>query len=130
MKYFLGIEVARSRNGIYLNQRKYSLELIAEAGVAGACPLLTPMEQNAKSTSHQLDAIMQHSNSSSFGDTLSEDPSVYKRLVGRLLYLTITRPDICYAVQHLTQFMHTPKNPIWMRLYAWSITLKELLVWV
>lgn len=110
LKYFLGIEVARSTNGIYLNQRKYALELVAEAGVAGACPLDTPMEQNMKLKSHEVDVIMQHSNLSGSKDELFEDPSIHKRLVGRLLYLTITQPDICYAVQHLTQFMHSPKK--------------------
>lgn len=36
------------------------------------------------------------------------DPTLYKRLVGRLLYLTITRPDLCYALQFLSQFMAQP----------------------
>jgi len=43
-------------------------------------------------------------------DPLLEDPSRYPRLLGKLLYLTITRPNICYAVQTLGQFMHNPKE--------------------
>lgn len=39
-----------------------------------------------------------------------DDPDSYKRLVGRLIYLTITRPEICYEVQRLSQFLHSPKH--------------------
>jgi hypothetical protein len=60
----------------------------------GSKPVVTPMEQNLKL-------------SQSDGDALS-DPSQYRRLVGRLLYLTVTRPDINYSVQKLSQFMAKP----------------------
>lgn len=46
---------------------------------------------------------------SSIDDPLLGDPQAYKRLIGRLIYLTVTRPDICYAVQTLSQFMNNPK---------------------
>lgn len=105
-KYFLGIEIARSDKGISLSQRKFILEIVSEAGLSGCKPAIIPIEQNTKLTTHEYDS----SSSPSIDDSLLEDPSVYQRLVGKLIYLTMTRPDICYAVQILSQFMHKPKQ--------------------
>ncbi|CAL1382055.1 unnamed protein product [Linum trigynum] len=94
LKYFLGIEVARSGKGIVLNQRKYVLDILADTGFQATCPSSTPIEQN-----HQL------------GRTPSPpapDPAAFRRLVGRLLYLTVTHPDITYAVNILSQAVHAP----------------------
>lgn len=110
LKYFLGIEFARSTKGIYLNQRKYALELIKDVGVSGSKPFDTPIEQHQKLTTIQLDSLISQSNSILPDDSLLSDREAYQRLVGRLVYLTITCPDICYVVQHLSQFMHSPKK--------------------
>ncbi|KAJ3704067.1 hypothetical protein LUZ61_007772 [Rhynchospora tenuis] len=94
LKYFLGIEIARGPVGLYLSQRKYTLDIIAECGLLGAKPAMTPLEQN-------------HNLGKATGDQM-KDPEKYRRLVGKLIYLTITRPELCYAVHTLAQFMHTP----------------------
>lgn len=99
LKYFLGIEVARGKEGLFLSQRKYAMDIISEAGLLGAKPALTPMEQN-----HQLDVTN--------GDKF-DDPEQYRRLVGRLIYLTITRPELCYSVHILAQFMGDPRVEHW-----------------
>ncbi|GKV43433.1 hypothetical protein SLEP1_g50721 [Rubroshorea leprosula] len=96
LKYFLGIEVACTTEGIVLSQRKYALDILTETGTIGARPSPFPMEQH-----HQLH--------SATGPLLS-NPAQYRRLVGRLLYLTITRLDICYSVSILTQFMQNPRQ--------------------
>lgn len=110
MKFFLGIDVARSKAGICLNQRKYALELLSEVGMAGCKPFDTPMEQHLKLTTLEFDHSKHSDESASESDSLLSTPSTYQRLIGRLIYLTITRPDICYAVQVLSQFMHAPKK--------------------
>ncbi|GMP27046.1 hypothetical protein CsSME_00003220 [Camellia sinensis var. sinensis] len=84
LHYFLGIEVARSSRGLFLLQRKYLLDLLSKTGLLGTRPSDTPMDSCVK-----LD-----------GDTgdLFPDIGRYRRFVRKLIYLTVTRPDITYAV--------------------------------
>ena len=107
-KYFLGIEVARSPQGLFLCQRKYALDISSESRMLGAKPAGFPMEQNHRLTSE-------------FGSPIA-DTSKYRRLVGRLLYLTITRSDLQYSTHILSQFMQDPRHEHWnaaMRLLCY-----------
>ncbi|CAM8906724.1 unnamed protein product [Rhodiola kirilowii] len=94
LKYFLGLEVARSTDGIFLNQQKYALELLNEHNLTDCKPAKTPMQ-----TKHSL--------SLSTAPLLS-DSLTYRRLVGKLIYLTITRPDLAYPVHIISQFLQHP----------------------
>ena len=94
MKYFLGMEVARSGAGISISQRKYVLDLLDETGMAGCKPADTPMQQN-----------LQFSKETSKRQT---DKGRYQQLVGKLIYLSHTRPDITFAVSVVSQFMNEP----------------------
>ncbi|XP_019263067.1 PREDICTED: uncharacterized protein LOC109240839 [Nicotiana attenuata] len=110
LKFFLGIEFARSSKAIVMSQRKYALELIVEMGLSGAKPAGTPLEANVKLTSEEYDRFIHGQSSSETEDKLLADAGKYQRLIGRLLYLTMTRVDIAYVVQILSQYMHKPKH--------------------
>ncbi|BBH05042.1 HXXXD-type acyl-transferase family protein [Prunus dulcis] len=96
LKYFLGIEVARSEQGIFLSQRKYILDILTDTGMLASKPADTPMELN-----HQL---------GEYPDQVPTNKERYQRLVGKLIYLGHTRPDIAYAVSVVSQFMHAPSE--------------------
>ncbi|KAL6318435.1 hypothetical protein AAG906_041201 [Vitis piasezkii] len=96
LKYFLGIEVARSKRGIFLSQRKYVLDLLSETGMLDCRPADTPVVQN-----HGL---------REFPNQTPTNKERYQRLVGKLIYLSHTRPDIAYAVSLVSQFMHCPSE--------------------
>lgn len=95
-KYFLGLEIACSRARILICQRKYALELPTDAGYLGCRSISVPMEQSVKPS--ELD-----------GDSL-EDPAPYRRIIGQLIYLNITRPDLSYSVNILSQYMSVPRT--------------------
>ncbi|KAJ0435793.1 putative RNA-directed DNA polymerase [Helianthus annuus] len=99
LKYFLGIEVLYSEKGVCLSQRKYCLELLSEFGYLGCKPVGTPIEQS----------FILSSKSKNDESTLS-NVTGFQKLVGKLIYLSLTRPDISYTVQYLSQFMHSPTN--------------------
>nr|XP_016489309.1 PREDICTED: uncharacterized mitochondrial protein AtMg00810-like [Nicotiana tabacum] len=106
--YFLGIELLRSQSGIVLNQKKYALELLADIGLSGSKPTTTPLEMNLKLTTVEYATHVGRSDDKQLTDIVS-----YQKLVEKLLYLTITRPDISFAVQVLSQFMQQPKLSHW-----------------
>ena len=84
LNYFLGLEITHSTDGLYITQAKYASEFLSQAGLTNSKTFDTPIELNAHLTS-------------SGGKPLSNS-SLYRRLVGSLVYLTITCPDISYVV--------------------------------
>lgn len=96
LKYFLGIKVLRSIKGIFKCQKKYVLDLLAESGMLDSKPAETPIVVN-----HGLRTIKG-------GETANREQ--YQKLVGKLIYLSHTRPDIAYAVGIVSRFMHQPQS--------------------
>ncbi|KAM6555970.1 hypothetical protein CsatB_002989 [Cannabis sativa] len=95
LKYFLGLEIARSQKGIFVSQRPYALQLLEDLGHLGCKPMNTPMEANLKLGQNDKEKLA--------------DPTLYRRIIGKLQYLTITRPDISYSVNKLSQFLAVPQ---------------------
>ena len=98
LKYFLGVEVMRSKRGIFLFQRKYVLDLLSETGNLAAKSCQSPMTQSQHLTRE---------------GELFEDLERYRRLVGKLNYLTVTRSDIAHLVIVVSQYMSSPIVDHW-----------------
>lgn len=96
VNYFLGLEISRSPAGFFVSQKKYTLDLLQEYGMSNATPLKLPMDSHLKLTP--------------FKGTAIANPQPYQRLIGKLIYLTVTRPDIAFPVHVLSQYMHQPTN--------------------
>ena len=97
LNYFLGLEDSSSTYGYYLTQAKYISDLICRASITDSKIVDTPIEYNCRLNSHD-------------GESLS-DATLYRQLVGSLIYLTITHPNISYAVHIVSQFMAAPRYP-------------------
>ena len=87
LKYFLGVEVMRSKRRIFLSQRKYVLDLLSKTRKLAAKPCHSPMAQSLHLTRR---------------GELFGNPERYRRLVGKLNYLTVTRPDIAYSINFVS----------------------------
>ena len=96
LKHFLGLEVERNKVGIFMCQQKYATDLLKKYGMLECKAIATPMEANTKLCAHE-------------GKDL-EDTTMYQQLVGSLIYLTLTRPDIAYAVGVASRYMQNPKK--------------------
>jgi len=90
----LGIEVAQSKDGVVISQRKYVLDILQEIDMINYRPIDSPMNPNQKLTTEE--------------GKLFSNLERYKRLVGKLIYLTITRLGLSFAVGVVSQFMQTP----------------------
>ena len=97
LNYFLGLEVSSFAYGYYFTQAKYTSDLNSRANITDSKIVDTPIEYNCHLNSHD-------------GEQLS-DATLYRQLVGSLIHLTVTRPDIFYAVHVVGQFMAAPRFP-------------------
>ncbi|XP_021754912.1 uncharacterized protein LOC110720212 [Chenopodium quinoa] len=94
LRYFLGLEIDHTNQGIFISQKKYITDVLRDEGLLHAKPLKLPINTHLKLAPDK-------------GKPLP-NPLIYHKLLGKLIYLTITRPDISFNVQLLSQFMHFP----------------------
>lgn len=92
LEYFLGIEVAHSKKGIFISQQKYVPDLLRETEKLACKPASTPIDPNHKLGEAEEDVVT--------------DREMYQRLVGRLIYFSHTRPDIAYNVTIQGRFIY------------------------
>jgi hypothetical protein len=94
LHHFLGVVVHRTDSGMFLSQQQYTHDLLSRANMSNCHPISTPVETRSKP--------------SATDGTPYPDASLYRSLAGALQYLTLTRPDIAYAVHQICLFMHAP----------------------
>ena len=94
MRYFLGIEVHQKGDGIFLSQRKYTQEVLERFGMEDCNPVHNPIVPGLKMVRDE--------------NGVKVDGTMYKQIVGSLMYLIATRPDIVYSVNLISRFMEHP----------------------
>jgi hypothetical protein len=99
LRYFLSVEVARSKKRVILSQHKYVLDLQSDIGMLDCRPVNTSINPN-----HKLSLWL----SEGIGDQVEKGK--YQRLVGKLIYLAHIRPDISYVVSVMSRYMRDPKE--------------------
>jgi len=98
LSYFLGIQVRRTSESLFLSQERYLINLLKSCNLTNLKPASTPI-------SAQQDLVSEE-------DTIPE-VTEYRRIIGSLQYLTLTRPDIQFAVNKMAQYMASPKPVHW-----------------
>ncbi|KAK9094688.1 hypothetical protein Scep_026157 [Stephania cephalantha] len=97
--YFLSQELARPSFGLYVNQLKYMLDLLRDVGLSECKPVATLLPWDCKFDDSDSPLLL--------------EPENFRRLIGRLLYLGFTRPDVTHATQQLKQFFQHLTDPHW-----------------
>jgi hypothetical protein len=96
MKFFLGIEESQQGDGIFICQKKYALEILKRFGMIESREVNSPIVPGSKLSKD--------------ADGVAVDESFYKQIIGSLMYLTSTRPDLVYSVSLISRYMARPTD--------------------
>ena len=99
LEYFLGMETTWIADGLLLTQQKYILDLLHKAQMGDCKGISTPATPKDKMSAIQSRPM--------------SDPTLYRSIVGGLQYLSLTRPEVCYSVHKVSQFLHAPTEDNW-----------------
>ena len=99
LHYFLGLEIWQRSDGLFVSQGKYAREILEKFNMQGCKPIDTPLPGGWRKEDATSTEVV--------------DATIYRQLVGSLMYLVNTRPDICYAVNQLSQAMVKPTKLFW-----------------
>ena len=102
MHYFLGLDIWQRNDEIFLSQGKYNVDILPRFGMVDCKSMNTLMNYNLRKL---------HENETR---SYPVDPTLYRQFIGSLMYLVHLRPDICYAVSILSQFMTDPRHRHWV----------------
>ncbi|GJR30466.1 retrovirus-related pol polyprotein from transposon TNT 1-94 [Tanacetum coccineum] len=96
LNFFLGLQIKQMEDGIFFNQSKYIKEMLKKFGLEDSKPMKTPMSSDTKLTKDE--------------ECESVDSTKYRGMIGSLLYLTTSRPDIMFSVCLCARFQEAPKT--------------------
>ena len=99
MSYFLGIEIIQNSKGIFMCQRKYAREVLARFGMSDSKPVGNPIVPGTRLSKDEKGTKI--------------DSTMFKQVVGSLMYLTATRPDIMFGVSLISRYMSSPTEEHW-----------------
>eukprot|EP00253_Pinus_taeda_P029057 PITA_29057 len=111
LTYFLGLQIQQNKDGIFLSQTKYLKQILKKYGMEDSKPVCTPMVTGCNLRSNDE-------------STTIHQPT-YRSMIGSLLYLTGTRPDIMHAVGIIGRFQENPKEDTFRQLREFSNIFKE-----
>ena len=100
MKHFIGVEVKQCSDGIFICQKRYAREVLARFGMGDSNAMKNPIAPGIKLSKDKGGVRI--------------DETLFKQVVGSLMYLTVTRPDLMYGVSLISTFMSSPTMSHWL----------------
>jgi hypothetical protein len=118
LSFFLGLQIHQSNQGIFISQTKYIREMLKRFRMEYCKPVITPMQTSCKLSKDD--------------DSKCTDQRQYRSMIGSLLYVTTSRPDVMQEVGQVARFQSTPKEShvlVVKRIFRYLKGTKEFGLW-